>query len=122
MIGSAFPYEGPDALRGLIDQALRRVVDPEVAMNIVDLGLPAVAGVKLQFGALFYLPLAVLHVSLAARLGRVGFDPASLARGAAWNAGAIVLFALTAAGAAMTWRRHDLSAATARELGRGAPP
>ena len=35
----AFPYEGPQELLAPIDQALRRVVDPEVAMNIVDVGL-----------------------------------------------------------------------------------
>lgn len=34
-----YDYEGPDTLRQPIDDALRRVVDPEVAMNIVDVGL-----------------------------------------------------------------------------------
>jgi metal-sulfur cluster biosynthetic enzyme len=34
-----YPYEGPDALRLPIEQALRRVVDPEVALTIVDVGL-----------------------------------------------------------------------------------
>ena len=34
-----FPYEGPEDLREPIVQALRRVVDPEVAMSIVDVGL-----------------------------------------------------------------------------------
>lgn len=34
-----FPYQGPDALREPVLAALRRVVDPEVAMNIVDVGL-----------------------------------------------------------------------------------
>jgi metal-sulfur cluster biosynthetic enzyme len=34
-----FPYEGPEDLREPILQALRRVVDPEVAMSIVDVGL-----------------------------------------------------------------------------------
>ncbi|WP_326534747.1 metal-sulfur cluster assembly factor [Pseudorhodoferax sp.] len=36
---AAFPYEGPEALRLPIEQALRRVVDPELAMSIVDVGL-----------------------------------------------------------------------------------
>jgi metal-sulfur cluster biosynthetic enzyme len=36
---SLFPYEGPEALRRPITDALRRVVDPEVAMSIVDVGL-----------------------------------------------------------------------------------
>lgn len=34
-----YPYTGPDALRQPIEQALHRVVDPEVAMTIVDVGL-----------------------------------------------------------------------------------
>ena len=36
---SPYPYAGPEALRGTIEQALHRVVDPEVAMSIVDVGL-----------------------------------------------------------------------------------
>jgi len=34
-----FPYSGPEELRAPIGTALRRVVDPEVAMSIVDVGL-----------------------------------------------------------------------------------
>jgi metal-sulfur cluster biosynthetic enzyme len=34
-----YPYSGPEALRLPIEKALRRVVDPEVAMTIVDVGL-----------------------------------------------------------------------------------
>lgn len=34
-----FAYEGPPELLAPIVQALERVVDPEVAMNIVDVGL-----------------------------------------------------------------------------------
>ena len=34
-----FPYEGPDELLEGITTALQTVVDPEVAMNIVDVGL-----------------------------------------------------------------------------------
>ncbi|CAM3901678.1 metal-sulfur cluster assembly factor [Roseateles saccharophilus] len=34
-----YPYEGPEVLREPILAALRRVVDPEVAMSIVDVGL-----------------------------------------------------------------------------------
>lgn len=34
-----FPYRGPEALRSPIEQALRRVVDPEVSLSIVDVGL-----------------------------------------------------------------------------------
>jgi metal-sulfur cluster biosynthetic enzyme len=34
-----FPYSGPPDLRRPVTDALRRVVDPEVAMNILDVGL-----------------------------------------------------------------------------------
>jgi metal-sulfur cluster biosynthetic enzyme len=34
-----FPYDGPGALREPVEAALRRVVDPELAMSIVDVGL-----------------------------------------------------------------------------------
>ena len=36
---TTFPYDGPEALRQPIAQALMRVVDPEVALSIVDVGL-----------------------------------------------------------------------------------
>lgn len=39
MTDSPYPYEGPDELRQPILAALHRVVDPEVAMSIVDVGL-----------------------------------------------------------------------------------
>lgn len=45
---SRFPYEGPQELLPTIAAALERVVDPEVAMNIVDVGL--VYGVAVQDG------------------------------------------------------------------------
>ena len=79
--------------------------------------LPAVARVKLQFGTFFYLPLAALHLSLIVRLG-LGLNNLPLrASGAAFNAVAIGLFAVTVAGAAGAWRinygansaRKDLS-------------
>lgn len=34
-----FPYSGPVGLREPIERALRHVIDPEVAMSIVDVGL-----------------------------------------------------------------------------------
>ena len=46
MSGAAFPYDGPDELRQPVLDALRRVLDPEVALNIVDVGLVCGAAVK----------------------------------------------------------------------------
>lgn len=63
--------------------------------------LPTIAGVKLQFGRAWYLPLALLHASLAVRLFG---GPGLLAAGAAGNALAIAAFAATVGGAALAWR------------------
>ena len=68
--------------------------------------LPAVAGVKLQFGPAFYLPLLLLHASLALRFAGVLIGPGLTAAGAAGNALAIALFALTLAASAIAWRVH----------------
>jgi len=68
--------------------------------------LPAIARVKLQFGAFFYVPLAMLHLSLLLRLvAGVAGDPLR-STGALLNAAAIALFAVTIAGAAFAWRIH----------------
>lgn len=68
--------------------------------------LPAVARVKLAYSASFYLPLAVLHVSLAVRL-LAPFEPSFLRLGAAGNAAAIALFIANVAVSAFAWRlRH----------------
>lgn len=48
MTADRFPYEGPQELHATITAALERVVDPEVAMNIVDVGL--VYGVTVRDG------------------------------------------------------------------------
>jgi hypothetical protein len=66
--------------------------------------LPALARIKIEFGWFFYVPLAVLHASLAVRLGLGARDFAMLSMGAQGNAIAIALFAATLAGAAITWR------------------
>jgi len=69
--------------------------------------LPALTGLKVQFGAFFYLPLALLHVSLALRFTAGLVDGRLLAPAALGNVGAVMLFALTMLGAGLTWRaRH----------------
>lgn len=49
-VWEAFPYSGPAEMREPIEKALHRVVDPEVAMTVVDVGL--VYGVVLEDGRL----------------------------------------------------------------------
>ena len=68
--------------------------------------LPAVARVKLLFGPAFYLPLALLHASLALRLAGGALDFRWRADGALLNAAAIALFAVVAIAAAAGWRRR----------------
>ena len=46
MTAGPFPYEGPAELLPVLVAALERVVDPEVALNIVDVGLVYGARVK----------------------------------------------------------------------------
>lgn len=46
MSKAPFPYEGPPGLEAPVVEALSRVVDPEVALNIVDVGL--VYGVRID--------------------------------------------------------------------------
>ena len=43
-----YPYEGPAEFAAPIESALRQVVDPEVALSIVDMGL--VYGVRVEGG------------------------------------------------------------------------
>jgi metal-sulfur cluster biosynthetic enzyme len=43
---SRFPYEGPPEFLATVTAALERVIDPEVAMNIVDVGLVYGVAVK----------------------------------------------------------------------------
>jgi hypothetical protein len=67
--------------------------------------LPAVARVKVHYSWAFYLPLALLHGSLAVRLllPHTGLHTA-LPTGATGNALAILLFIGTIAGSAFAWR------------------
>lgn len=76
--------------------------------------LPAVARVKLAFGPFFYVPLGLLHLSLALRLGGGALVPPWRALGAGLNAAAIALFAFTVIAAAWRWRIHH-GALSARE-------
>lgn len=72
--------------------------------------LPALTRVKLLFGGVFYLPLAMLHLSLVLRLLVGPFHPASRSVGALGNAAAIAVLAATLAGSAIAWRcRHPTS-------------
>ena len=66
--------------------------------------LPAIAGVKLLFGWAYYVPLALLHGSLAVRLVAGHFDFEALLSGAVGNALALAAFVATVAGSAMAWR------------------
>jgi hypothetical protein len=65
--------------------------------------LPAVARVKLHFTWAFYLPLLLLHASLAVRLLLAPHDSAFLRTGSSLNAAAISLFVLTIIGSALAW-------------------
>jgi hypothetical protein len=76
--------------------------------------LPAVARVKLHFSWAFYLPLGLLHGSLAARLLLAPQDAAFLRLGSLFNAAAIGLFVLTLAGSAVAWRLKSAPCAFAR--------
>jgi hypothetical protein len=84
--------------------------------------LPAIARVKLLFGRAFYVPLAMLHGSLAVRLVSPWLNLDGLALGAAGNALAIVLFAATVGGSALAWRaRHSSSTRPPRPHDDAAP-
>jgi hypothetical protein len=76
--------------------------------------LPALARVKLLFGRLFYVPLILLHISLAVRLVLGPFDFSLLSAGAAGNAAAIAVFAATMVGAAVAWRVKTSASARKR--------
>jgi len=79
--------------------------------------LPAIAHVKLRFGAMFYVPLAALHASLVLRLAWGHVDFGWRAIGAALNAAAIGLFVATLLGAAIAWQlQHRRGGHIARRL------
>ncbi|MBS0340041.1 MAG: hypothetical protein JSS56_05910 [Proteobacteria bacterium] len=66
--------------------------------------LPAIARVKVLFGATYYVPLVLLHASLVVRLAGGHLGSVALNLGAAGNALAIVAFAITVGGSALAWR------------------
>ncbi len=76
--------------------------------------LPAVARVKLVFGAWFYAPLALLHASLALRLLGGFSNPTLRAAGAAWNAVSLAVFVLVVIGSAIVWRMRPDTSSTGR--------
>jgi hypothetical protein len=57
--------------------------------------LPAVARIKLRFGPWFYVPVLLLHGSLLLRLAGGAIAPELRTVGAAANAAAVGVFALT---------------------------
>lgn len=68
--------------------------------------MPALTRVKLAWSPVFYVPLALLHASLAARLLLTRWEPSLMRLGSAANVLAIALFAVTLLGAALAWRRQ----------------
>lgn len=70
--------------------------------------LPAVTRVKLHFGGFFYVPVGLLHASLALRLFGGLLDPGLRSVGAMGNAAAVAVFALTMLGSAIAWRSGHL--------------
>jgi hypothetical protein len=68
--------------------------------------LPAITRVKMQFGGLFYVPLAALHLSLVLRLAGDWFGAGLHSAGVVLNAAALALFVATALGGVLAWRLH----------------
>jgi hypothetical protein len=66
--------------------------------------LPAVTRIKVRVGTFFYVPLAVLNLSLVIRLGFGHADPLVRGLGALMNAVALGAFAVTILIAAIAWR------------------
>ena len=72
--------------------------------------LPAVLRVAIPYRAALYLPLALLHLSLAARVaGDIAANAPLRAAGGAGNALAIAVFIVTAAALALSSTRKEAS-------------
>jgi hypothetical protein len=101
---AASAHGGP--LRDLAWHAIGLGFLVSMVMGHAPVMLPAVAGVKLRFGAAFYAPLALLHASLLLRAAAdlAGVLPWRVA--AVWgHVAALLAYALTVAAAAWGWRR-----------------
>lgn len=99
-IGEAFGCPGRDwALHAL---GLGFIVS--MVMGHAPVILPAVARMRLWFGAWFYAPLLLLHASLLVRLPGSLVDPSWRRAGALLNAAAIGLFVATVLASALAWR------------------
>jgi hypothetical protein len=75
--------------------------------------VPVVAGTTVRFSPFFYVPLGLLHASLALRVTAGAADAHFRLWGGTWNAAAIVLFASTLPWAAARRRRFDLNQSAA---------
>lgn len=71
--------------------------------------LPAIARIKVQFGWAYYLPLALLHLSLLLRLFGAPLHDRALAAGSAGNAIAIAAFLFTLVASGLLWQRQHRS-------------
>lgn len=77
---------------------------------------PAVARVKIPYHPAFYLPLLVLHASLALRIGGgLAGEFAWQRQGAAGNAAALLLFVATLLGSIVRGRRRAAAPATGEQ-------
>lgn len=85
-----YPYAGPPALRAAVDRALRGIVDPEIALSIVDVGL--VYGVAVEPG---HATVSLTTTSAACPLSGSIADEVVDALEAALPAGTAVEVALT---------------------------
>jgi len=90
----ALPYFGP-AARDAALHALGLGFVFSMIFAHAPIVVPVVARVRLRFTPFFYAPLVLLHVSLVVRLAPAADAFALRSWGAALNAGAVLLFALT---------------------------
>lgn len=82
--------------------------------------LPAIARIKVVYGWHFYLPLVLLHGSLALRLFGPPLAASALSKGAAGNALAIAVFIANVGGSAIAWRVKYRSSQTKQHHGNAA--